>query len=189
MFSNIYDRYTKEYNDYWDVKRNVTAPPSSPVPPSAPFRNLEGQPFSHPAYGTLKPCFTTPPISAACAPVIEHPAAQKILSASEPGVPTYIILWTRTFATHLRLTHFSGNLFNVTVLWSNIDVRKAEGYGDGGDVLIGLDERFEVEWVGADGHGEEGLAFKGGIWGKEGPDSRAPEGSGKDSAEVWFVRD
>jgi len=50
-------------------------------------------------------------------------------------------------------------------------------------VLIGLDEHFEVEWV----HGEEeGLAFKDGFWGKEGLDSRSPEGTGKDSAEVWF---
>ena len=42
-----------------------------------------------------------------------------------------------------------------------------------------------MEWV----HGEEeGLAFKGGFWGKEGFDSRSPGGTGKDSAEMWFEK-
>ncbi|KAF9455443.1 beta-lactamase/transpeptidase-like protein [Collybia nuda] len=181
-------RYTKEYNDYWDEKRKVTAPPNPPIPPSAAFRDLEGRSFSHPAYGTITPCLATPPTSVACTAVISHPTAQKILGASEPNVTTYIVPWKRTFTTHLRLTHFSGNLFNVTVVWSDGDVRRKEGYKESEDMLIGLDERFEVEWVGADGEGEEGLAFKGGIWGKEGPDARDPEGNGKDSAEIWFAR-
>ena len=52
-------------------------------------------------------------------------------------------------------------------------------------MLDGLDDHYEVEWV----HGEEeGLAFKDEFWGKEGPDSRSPGGTGKDSAEVWFKK-
>ena len=96
---------------------------------------------------------------------------------------TLIIPWQRTFATHLCLAHFSENLFNVTVIWSNDEVRQKEGFESGGDILYGLDEHFEVEWV----HGEEGLAFKDGFLGKEG-DSRSPGGTGKDSAELWFKK-
>ena len=43
------------------------------------------------------------------------------------------------------------NLFNVTVIWSNAEVREKEGFESGGDVLYGLDNHYEVEWV----HGEE----------------------------------
>ena len=60
-----------------------------------------------------------------------------------------------------------------------------EGFESRGDVLYGLDDHQEVEWV----HGEEeGLAFKDGFWGKEGLDSRSPGGTGNDSAEVWFKK-
>jgi len=68
-------------------------------------------------------------------------------------------------------------------------VREKEGHKRnerGDDMVIGFDENFEVEWVHGD---DEGLAFKGGFWGKEGPDSRSPGGSGKESAEVWFGRE
>ena len=57
----------------------------------------------------------------------------------------------------VSLTHFSENLFNVTVICSNAEVREKEGFESGCDVLYGLDDHYEVEWV----HGEEeGLAFK-----------------------------
>jgi len=50
-------------------------------------------------------------------------------------------------ATHLRLAHFSENLFNRTIIWSNAEVRQKEGFESGGGVLFGLDDRYEVEWV------------------------------------------
>ena len=110
---------------------------------------------------------------------------RRILKNSDLPIPTSIIPWQQTFATHLRLAHFSENFFNVTVIWSNAEVRQKEGFESGGDILYGLDDHYEVEWV----HGEEeGLAFKDGFWGKEGLDSCSPGGTGKDSAEVWFKR-
>ena len=87
-------------------------------------------------------------------------SVRRILKNSDLSIPTSIIPWKRTFATHLRLAHFSENLFNVTVIWSNAEVRQKEGFESGGDVLYGLDEHFKVEWV----HGDEGLAFKDGFW-------------------------
>ena len=100
---------------------------------------------------------------------------RRILKNSDLSIPTLIIPWKRTFATHLRLAHFSENLFNVIVIW----------FESGSDILYGLDDHYEVEWV----HGEEeGLVFKDRFWGKEGLNSRLPGGTGKDSAEVWFKK-
>ncbi|KAF6765483.1 beta-lactamase/transpeptidase-like protein [Ephemerocybe angulata] len=159
-----------------------------------------------------------------CTAVLSLPSTRRILAFASDGtgndVPeTYITPFQRTFGTHLLLRHWSGDLFNVSVVWTNDD-RRAElgldyrvggnagaarrraefgegvglGYGvgekldseDEGAMMWTLDESFTVEWVtGADG-GEEGLAFRDGFWGKEGLDSREPEGWGRDGAEVWF---
>jgi len=95
--------------------------------------------------------------------------------------------WKRGSSTHLRLSHFSQNIFNVSVIISNAEDRELEGFGEkgaGGDVIFGLDQNFEVEWVTGE---EEGLAFRGGFWGK-GKNANSPVGQGKESAEVWFAK-
>ncbi|KDR69231.1 hypothetical protein GALMADRAFT_256069 [Galerina marginata CBS 339.88] len=201
------DRYEKKWRDEVEKYKQFTPRPSSPAKPSAAFQELSSKTFSHPAYGTLKPCVVPSSLSTSdfspadpwrththCTALLSSHPVQRILSASDLSIPTYIIPWKRTFATHLRLAHFDGNLFNVTVVWSNAEVREKEGNsygevatGNRGDLLVGLDELYEVEWVhGNGGDTEEGLAFKGGIWGKEGLDARSPGGAGKGSAEVWF---
>ncbi|KAG6869876.1 hypothetical protein C0993_005763, partial [Termitomyces sp. T159_Od127] len=120
-----------------------------------------------------------------CAAFLQHPTTQLLLSKTPVGdVPTLVIPFHRTFATHLRLTHWSGPWFNVTVAWGNH--RDHESKDDKNRILIGLDEQFEVEWV-TSGK-EEGLAFRGGIWGMEGPDATSPKGAGKEGAEVWFSK-
>lgn len=70
------------------------------------------------------------------------------------------------------------------------DAWATAGDGDeGGEgVLVGLDERFEVEWVAGKEGEQDGLAFRGGIWSMEGSDAKVPEGTGKDGAEVWFAK-
>ncbi|KAF8177235.1 beta-lactamase/transpeptidase-like protein [Pholiota molesta] len=190
------DRYEKTLNDYIDIAQQLTPRPSPPQLPTAPFSVLAEGTFTHPTYGVLQPCAVDetiykplPPRSAheQCSEMLESWAAQRIITTLDFSIPTFIIPWKRTFATHIRLAHFSGNLFNATVLWSNAEVRAREGYSAGSDLLIGFDEHFEVEWVNGEGK-EEGLVFKGGFWGNEGPDSRSPAGEGKDSAEVWFTK-
>ena len=86
----------------------------------------------------------------------------------------------------MRLTHFSDNIFNGSIFWTNSAVREQEGYGTDGDVVIDF-SGFEAEWVNEGGEG--GLAFKGNLWGQEGPDAKSPGGIGKESAEVWFSAD
>ena len=183
-------RYEKVYNEDVKEAQQVTPRPSLPKAPSRSFAQLAESTFSHPTYGILQPCLVPgtvdePKPCPHCIDLLASHSVQRILQNSDLSIPTLIIQWKRTFATHLRLVHFSENLFNVSIIWSNAEVRQKEGFESGGDLLCGLDEHFEVEWV----HGEEeGLAFKDGIWGKEGLDSRSPGGIGKDSAEVWFKK-
>ncbi|KAG6864602.1 hypothetical protein C0991_008334 [Blastosporella zonata] len=210
-----YSRYLKEVDKYYSDKRRLALPrPKDPQPPPRPIPSLEDYSFSHPAYGLLEPCFVPPgapgprnnasissflPLGVAvpqkhidpsdratfCAAFIQQPATQLLLSNTPVSkVPTIIIPFHRTFATHLRLTHWSGPWFNVSVVWVNHNTEDSKEQRN--RVLIGLDERFEVEWVTV--NGEEGLAFRGGIWGMEGADAQAPEGAGKAGAEVWFAK-
>jgi len=192
-------RFEKLHNDLVEKAREVTPRPTSPEMPTELFSAMAQRKYTHLTYGTLAPCFVpntkkesnnlSQSAHEHCDALLQSKAVQRILSASDLTIPTYIIPFKRTFATHLRLSHFSGNLFNVTVLWSNAEVREKEGHKRnerGDDMVIGFDEHYEVEWVLGD---DEGLAFKGGFWGKEGSDSRSPEGVGKESAEVWFGRE
>ncbi|KAH9484585.1 Protein flp [Psilocybe cubensis] len=189
------DRLEDKYNEAVNKSQQVTPRPSPPVLPNLPFTSLAEKTFHHPTYGSLKPCLAPQTVSSIagqtephrphshCGDFLQSTAVQRILGASDLSIPTYVIPWKRSFSTHLRLAHFTGNIFNLTNLWSNADVREREGYKSGADLLTGFEEAFEVEWVTGD---DEGLAFRGGFWGREGPDSRSPEGSGKASAEVWF---
>ncbi|PPR01447.1 hypothetical protein CVT26_015080 [Gymnopilus dilepis] len=199
------DRFEAKWNEYVEKAQKSTPRPEEPKLPSAPFSALAEGTFHHPTYGTLRPCLVPSSVSSApdsadalsssCSNLFSSYAVQRILSQSDLSVPTYIFPWKRFFVSHLRLAHFNGNLFNVTTVFSNADVREKEGYshGDGeggpeskGDVLVIWEERFLAEWV----HGEEeGLAFKGDFWGREGLDSRSPGGTGKESAEVWFAKE
>ncbi|KAH6904353.1 beta-lactamase/transpeptidase-like protein [Coprinopsis sp. MPI-PUGE-AT-0042] len=135
-----------------------------------------------------------------CTHVLSLPSSKRVLENSPLDRPTYIIQWEeRTISNVQRLTHFDANLFNSSVALSNADIRRQEGYSvglgeDEGDILIDLDQSFEVEWVNprdfasSTGGKEEGLSFRGNFWGKAGPHSEAPpEGLGKESAEVWFT--
>ncbi|KAF8626617.1 hypothetical protein AX15_004784 [Amanita polypyramis BW_CC] len=181
-------RYRSAINRIYHDMRDVVKDPVNARSPSAEFVDLE-KAYSHLAYGTLRPCYVnkTHDISSYCSRVLNSSAVKRILEFSDLTIPTFIIPFKRFFATHLRLTHFDKDTFNVSVIWSNKEVREAEGYKDGEDVIVGLDGHYEVEWVNAGKEGE-GLAFRGGFWIKEESDleSREPEGMGEESAEVWF---
>ena len=72
-------------------------------------------------------------------------SVRRILKNSDLSIPTSIIPWQQTFATHLRLAHFSENFYNVTVIWSNAEVRQKEGFESGGDVLY-MDWTTTTKW-------------------------------------------
>ncbi|PFH51759.1 hypothetical protein AMATHDRAFT_2852 [Amanita thiersii Skay4041] len=180
-----YQNATKAYNAAYETK---LPRPANVQPPSAPLESLEKS-YSHPAYGTIQPCYVggTHNSSSLCANLLNSSNAKLITAASDPNIPTFIIPFSSFTTTHFRLTHFDKNIFNVSMLWTNKEVREEEGYGSEGSVLTGLDAGYEVEWVNPGQEGE-GLAFKGGIWGM-GEGGRSPEGTGEASAEVWFKLD
>ncbi|KAG5649688.1 hypothetical protein H0H81_002495 [Sphagnurus paluster] len=196
-----YSRYVDDIEAYYADKRDAALPrPTKPRPPPRSLMTLQNDTFSHPAYGVLKPCYVpatgwnvsssvpaardpSDTRAATCDVFLQHPTTQLLLKHTPlQDAPTLVIPFRRTFSTHLRLTHWSGPWFNLTVVWGNQDQQRG---GDEG-VLIGLDERFEVEWVAGREGEDEGLAFRGGIWGMEGPDAKSPEGVGRQGAEVWF---
>ncbi len=240
--------------------QKLTPRPEPPTLPASPLALLAERTFHHPTYGTLQPCLIPSSLTSTpeynhvlkgshakahthkhCDTLLSGLSVQRILERTNLTIPTLVVPWSRFFVSHLRVQHFRDNLFNVTVVWSNAETRKREGYAtrkspdtnslsnardeidarngdkpqevfsrtsaftlsqpeeeewdDEGDMLIGLDDHFELEWVlpsNTDGDSDvetgEGLAFKGGFWGMEGPDASSPKGQGKESAEVWFTR-
>ena len=175
-------RYRTVVDGIYSEMRNVVTRHPDAQPPTASFSDLE-KTYTHLAYGTLRPCHVSHErhdVSSYCAGVLNDPVVQRILEVSDQNIPTLIIPFKRIFATHLRLTHFDRNTFNVTVIWLNSE---AAGHDQGDGVLVGLDESYEVEWVNAGREGG-GLAFKGGFWGREELDSDA--GEPECSTEVWF---
>ena len=159
-------RYVKKYNEEVKKAQQLTPRPSLPRAPSGSFAQLAKSSFSHPTYGILQPRSVPGTVKwkihnlPSPRGLLASHSVQRILQNSDLFIPILIIPWKRSFSTHLRLAHFSVNLFNVTVIWSNAEVREKEGFESGGDVLYGLDNHYEVEWV----HGEEeGLAFKDGF--------------------------
>ena len=117
-----------------------------PKAPSGSFAQLAKSSFSHPTYGILRPCVVPgtvdekPRTYSHCVDFLASHSLRRILKNSNLSIPTLIIPWQRTFAAHLRLAHFSENLFNVTAICSNAEVREKEGFDSGGDVLYGLDD-------------------------------------------------
>lgn len=136
--------------------------------------------------------------ASSCSEILDSLPVQRILDISDLSIPTFIIPYIMSAGTeatteYIRLTHFSGNTFNATAIWTNTGVRREEGlasvcnkgrWDDDGDVIFLLQD-FLVEWV-TTGEGE-GLAFKGNIWGM-GAGAKEPSGIGKEGAEVWFSK-
>ncbi|KNZ77126.1 hypothetical protein J132_06634 [Termitomyces sp. J132] len=167
-----YSRFVNDTEVYYAMKRRMAIPrPQDPQPPPRPISTLQDYSFEHPATPLrLKPM------------TFFEGENHRLTECNH--IPTLVIPFHRTFATHLRLTHWSGPWFNLTVVWGNHG--EHESKDEKNRILIGLDERFEVEWVTYEE--EEGLAFRGGIWGMEGPDATAPKERGKKGAEVWFAK-
>jgi len=174
------ERYAKKWNKEVQQAQQVMPRSATPKPPNVLFTSLS---FSHPTYGM--PCLV--PASVSCLQSRTVPASSHLIQCSTSSSPqTSPFRHTSSpgnasFLTHLRLTHFHENLFNVTVIWSNTKVREEYFDGEGearGDFVTRLDVHFDVEWV--PGKEKEGFLEYGEL------DVHSPGGIGKESAEVWF---
>ncbi|KAG5643819.1 hypothetical protein DXG03_009596 [Asterophora parasitica] len=104
----------------------VTAPPPPTTPrpanatlPSASFQTLAGI-YENPGYGKAEFCFVSSNHSSAsqsCKALIAN-VSTILPGAVDPKIPTFIAQWDSPWASHIRLRHFSGNLFNTSGLTS-----------------------------------------------------------------------
>ncbi|KAJ7021657.1 beta-lactamase/transpeptidase-like protein [Mycena alexandri] len=149
--------------------------PKNAEAPAVPYAALAGT-YEHRAYGKLDFCLFWEDRTAgsACAGLAPH--VEKLLpGVIDPAVPTLISRWDTMVSNYMRLTHYSGNVFNLTALYG---YDPSEGW-----VLKveGLQAEFEVK-------GEDiGFAMIG-VWG-EGAGVEAPTGDTvEERAEVWFQK-
>ncbi|KAJ6484471.1 beta-lactamase/transpeptidase-like protein [Mycena vitilis] len=157
-------------------------PPLIPRPkdasaPSVPYTALAGA-YPHPAYGTLDFClfWENTTTGDACPTLVEAVSAH-LPGVVEPTVPTLIARWDTLTSHYMRLAHYTGDLFNLTLLQSYTD--KSD------DVWVRKVERLRAEFEVKDGEiGFAPIDF----WGA-GAEVLPPEGDTvEERAEVWFAK-
>ncbi|KAL1678405.1 beta-lactamase/transpeptidase-like protein [Schizophyllum commune] len=104
----------------------------------------------------------------------------------DPSVPTLLARWDRVWSTHIKLAHYDGGIFNVTILDSVPTGNASEPYWVGGTDedpdLANAEFSFDVL-------GQPlGFGLSGGLWGA-GAGVPSPSGSTpQERAEAWFTR-
>ncbi|KAH8826459.1 beta-lactamase/transpeptidase-like protein [Flagelloscypha sp. PMI_526] len=156
-------------------------PPSNPTPPYASFKKLEGK-YSDPAYGTVELCYVPPNSSV----TTTSKSCQKTLARTDPAVlttPDHKFVIGRENVpvdTHWILSHWDGNLFNLTDAFFSPNLKSGahnSEYWFLGGFPSGVVE-FDVK---AGGFGISGGFWQGGLLAAE------PNGTSvKDKSEVWF---
>ncbi|KAG6819427.1 hypothetical protein H0H93_011954, partial [Arthromyces matolae] len=157
--------------------------PSNATLPSVPLPTLAGL-YNNDGYGVNEICYVSAPYPAQSknCEALNANLSTILPGAVDPGVPTLIASWDSPWASHVRLSHFDGNSFNVSALISVPNVGNAtgtywtysSGYGPYAEFVVSGDKI--------------GLALQYGIWGAG---AGVPEPQGPmpaDRAEVWFVK-
>ncbi|GLB41335.1 putative beta-lactamase [Lyophyllum shimeji] len=157
-----------------------TPRPANATLPSAGLSALTGM-YKNAGYGSFELCLVSDPPAASASAKCKTLAADapRILpGAVTPGVPTFLAEWNSPWGSHVRLSHFTGNTFNLSLLSSFPTGNASEPFwtSDGtGSVMATA--QFDAGGV--------GLA---GIWGAG---DGVPEPIGmtvRERAEVWFDR-
>ncbi|KAF8993845.1 beta-lactamase/transpeptidase-like protein [Cyathus striatus] len=167
-------RYEKIWNNFLNDSAQVTLRPEPVELPKKPIELLGEKTFHHPTYGTLRP------------------RQQQIWSCPEATSLFRPLSYLGNGSSlPISVSHTFKEMYLTSPWYGGMRGEEEEGLFAGGEgeeddgaMLLLEDERFQLEWV---HEPEEGLAFRGGFWGKEGLDAREPEEKeGKGSAEVWF---
>lgn len=106
---------------YRALARDSRPRPFNPRPPSISFEALSGQ-YENPGYGTVDFCFIFKNKSASDVPSPCDDSWTTLPSAIDTSVPTLLAKWDKAWSTHIMLTHFDGNLFNVSTLESRVRI-------------------------------------------------------------------
>ncbi|TRM58472.1 beta-lactamase/transpeptidase-like protein [Schizophyllum amplum] len=104
----------------------------------------------------------------------------------DSSVPTLLAKWDRVWADYIKLAHYDGGLFNVTVLKSVPTGNASEPFW-----VAGTDDDPDLsnaEFAFDEAGGALGFGLTGGIWGA-GAGVPSPKGDTPQArAEVWFTR-
>ncbi|KAG6844991.1 hypothetical protein H0H87_001934 [Tephrocybe sp. NHM501043] len=103
----------------------ATPRPTDAQSPSVDFTALAGK-YHSDAYGPLELCLvsTTFPTASSSCKVLAANVSKILPGAVNTSIPTFIGTWDSTGSSHIRLSHFSGDRFNVSVLWSVVSACK-----------------------------------------------------------------
>ncbi|KAK0186837.1 beta-lactamase/transpeptidase-like protein [Armillaria mellea] len=170
---------------YRALARDSRPRPFNPRPPSISFEALSGQ-YENPGYGTVDFCFIFKNKSASDVPSPCDDSWTTLPSAIDTSVPTLLAKWDKAWSTHIMLTHFDGNLFNVSTLESRHTINDTQPFWsaevhEGNIVTAEFSFDQEENWRAISGFG-----LTGGIWGASAEAGTRKGGTAQDRAEVWF---
>jgi len=176
-------RYKSQVTVGFNSRLRPTPRPTNASVPSVPFERLAGK-YRDPGYGTVELCLLSRHkaaiMSDSCRRLIDD-LNTTLPDILDPQIPTFVTKWEFRL-THVSLTHFEHNVFNVSG-FNSIPT------GDSKDkpywVRTLTDPNLVAEFSYDDGI--LGIGIRG-LWGAgEGVDS--PEGDTvKERAEVWFEK-
>ncbi|KAJ7178172.1 beta-lactamase/transpeptidase-like protein [Mycena filopes] len=164
-----------------------TPRPEDPKSPSLSFHRLAGR-YHDPGYGNLDLCFVSPKDvtkSRSGRSKYCHQLAHDFRHLPlDPRLPTLLARWTGFGVSHVALTHFEHDVFNVTGLYSIVSPT-----GNDSDSDPWVQAQTHPEFVGEFSvvEGKLGVGLRG-FWGP-GEDVESPKGASvKERAEVWFEK-
>ncbi|KAG5650787.1 hypothetical protein H0H81_011070 [Sphagnurus paluster] len=113
----------------WDARYQATLPllipspatsrPLNAPPPSVNFTALAGV-YDNPGYGNFELCYVSANYTAASSSCkgLAANISTILPGAVDATIPTFIGAWDSPWQSHIRLTHFSGDQFNISSLSS-----------------------------------------------------------------------
>ncbi|KAJ8082741.1 hypothetical protein PM082_008597 [Marasmius tenuissimus] len=178
------DRVQKAFDNF---QSRLVPRPSNPVPPPAPYESLAGK-YTNGGYGDIELCLLGGSNqSRSCQEVIDE-LPTVLPGVANSTIPTLIAKWDRFWSTHVKLEHFDGFLFNLTVLESRArPTADRDGpywtaepfYGETVDTAQFVMDDADVGRV-------NGFGIFGGFWGSGPLVKNSVEGGSREVAEVFF---
>ncbi|KAK1232777.1 hypothetical protein PQX77_004102 [Marasmius sp. AFHP31] len=161
--------------------------PSSPAPPPTPYESLAGK-YTNGGYGDIELCLLgSTKQSRSCQEIIDE-LPTVLPDIVDSTILTLIAKWDRLWSTHVKLEHFDGALFNLTVLESRGRPKadrdgpywSAEPfYGESVNTAQFVMNDAEVRRV-------DGFGIFGGFWGSGPLVEDSAEGGSREATEVFF---
>ncbi|KAK0458256.1 beta-lactamase/transpeptidase-like protein [Desarmillaria tabescens] len=175
--TRIKSEVTRQYRA---LVRDSHSKPPNPRPPSVLFDALSGT-YENSGYGTIDFCFifmnkTTSDLPSPC-----HDSWTVLPGAVNTSIPTLLAKWDKAWSTHIMLTHFDGNLFNVSTLESRHTINDTQPFWTAEvheSSIVTAEFSFDREI--------RGFGLTGGIWGASAEVGSRKGATVQDRAEVWF---